>query len=521
MLDNLNQTMVIWGTIVVVVFPCLTIALEEVVTRLQRQTSPLVNPIIQVRNFIMPLVALLIVVTEILQLPVVHPITKTLATLLGLASILVLLNFLSVVCVDQAPSYPWQIQIPNLLFQCARLFILLSVSGYVASTVWNVDLGKVAQALGVGSLVIALALQDTLSNLVSGFLLIFEAPFKVGDYLRIGDVEGEVIELNWRAVRVMTGNKDVVIIPNGVLAKGSIYNYTLLNGVHGQSIMVRFSYDDAPNRVREVLLEVASDTEGIEPDPAPSVRTISYDDFSISYELKYYVRDFTKKGGYRNRLMTRIYYAARRKGLTMPLPISLQYDSDRDLIPADQKPDAIAQRLKSLPYFHALREETIDRVAEQVVVEYYGLEEKVVEAGELDKAFYVILSGQVKLIYQGESNADQFEVTRLKKGDFFGEMVLLPTEPSLVTVSVIEDLRAISLPTSLLASLIQRNPRFAQDLNGLLSERRRTLDFMLDYRSRMSQRLLTSELNSVRNQDFSDSGLTDNDDGDDDGDDDE
>ena len=512
--DNLNQAMIVWGTIVVVVFPCVTIALEEVVTRLQRQASPLVSPVIQVRNFIMPLVALLIVAVEILSLPVVHPVAKALASLLGLASIVVLLNFLGVVCVDNAPQHSWQIRIPNLLFQCARLFVILSVSGYVASTVWNVDLGKVAQALGVGSLVIALALQDTLSNLVSGFLLIFEAPFKVGDYLRIGDVEGEVIELNWRAVRVMTGNKDVVIIPNGVLAKGSIYNYTLLNSVHGQSVVLRFSYEDAPNRVRSVLLDVALDTEGVEQDPAPSVRTISYDDFSISYELKYYVHDFTKKGGYRNKLMTRIYYAARRKGLTMPLPISLQYNVDRDLLPADQQPMAIAQRLKSLPYFQALREETIDRIAEKVVVEYYGIEENVVEAGELDEAFYVILSGQVKLIYEGEREEDNFEVTRLKKGDFFGEMVLLPTEASLVTVSVIEDLRAIALSMSLLASLIQRNPRFAQDLNGLLSERRRTLDFMLDYRARTSQRLLTAEFQPTVEQDFSDSGLDS--DGDDD-----
>ncbi|NJN62394.1 MAG: cyclic nucleotide-binding domain-containing protein [Coleofasciculaceae cyanobacterium RL_1_1] len=213
--------------------------------------------------------------------------------------------------------------------------------------------------------------------------------------------------------------------------------------------------------------------------------------------------------------MTRIYYAARRKGLTMPLPISLQYNVDRDLLPADQQPIAIAQRLKSLPYFHALREETIDRIAEKVVVEYYGAEENVVEAGELDEAFYVILSGQVKLIYEGEREEDSFEVTRLKKGDFFGEMVLLPTEASLVTVSVIEDLRAIALSMSLLASLIQRNPRFAQDLNGLLSERRRTLDFMLDYRARTSQRLLTAELQPTVEQDFSDSGL-DNDGDDDD-----
>ena len=509
MLENVNQTMVLWGTIVVIVFPCITIALEEVVTRLQRQASPLVNPVTQVRNFVMPLVALLIVAVEILQLPVIHPITKTLATLLGLAMILVLLNFLGVVCVDNAPTHSWQIQIPNLLFQCARLFIILTVAGYVASTVWNVDLGKVAQALGVGSLVIALALQDTLSNLVSGFLLIFEAPFKVGDYLRIGDVEGEVIELNWRAVRVMTGNKDVVIIPNGVLAKGSIYNYTLLNSVHGQSIVLRFSYDDAPNRVKEVLLEIACDTEGIEADPIPSVRTISYDDFSISYELKYYVRDFTKKGGYRNKLMTRVYYAARRKGLTMPLPISLQYSAEQTLCPADQQPESIAKVLKSRPYFQALREETLDRIAEKIVVEYYGVGENVIEAGELDEAFFVILSGQVKLIYEGKNEDERFEVAQLKAGDFFGEMVLLPTDASLVTVAVIEDLRAISLPMSLLANLIQRNPRFAQDLNGLLADRRRTLDFMLEYRARTSQRLLESNAASTITEDFSDSGLAD------------
>jgi len=510
--------MIVWGTIAVIVFPIITIALEEVVTRLQRSHSPLAKPIVQTRNLVMPIAALMIVTVKILQLPVSHPTAKALATLLGVASIIVLLQFLSEICVENSPKYRWQVQIPNLLFQCARLFVILGVGGYVLATVWDVDLGRVAQALGVGSLVIALALQDTLSNLVSGFLLIFEAPFKVGDWLRIGDVEGEVIELNWRAVRVMTGNKDVVIIPNGVLAKGSIYNYTLLNGVHGQSIPVRFSYDDPPNRVRQVLLEIAADTEGIESEPAPSVRTISYDDFSISYELKYYVRDFTKKGGYRNKLMTRIYYAVRRSGLTMPLPVSLQYNIDRDLVPADQQPDAIAQRLKSLSYFHALRPETLERIAQQVLVEYYGVGENVVEAGELDNSFYVILSGRVQIIYEGNSDEERFNVVQLGPGDFFGEMVLLPTEASLVTVHTLEDLRAIALPMALLAELIQRNPRFAQDLNSLLAERRRTLDFMRDYRARTSERMLAAAglLNGAARskEDLSDSAFDGDDDGD-------
>ncbi len=508
--------MLVWGTIVVIVFPCVTLALEESVTRLQRRASPIAKPIVQLRNFVMPLAALLIVAVNILQLPVTHPAVKALATLLGIASIFVVLQFLGEICVENSPQYRWQLQIPNLLFQCARLFVILCIGGYVLATVWNVDLGRVAQALGVGSLVIALALQDTLSNLVSGFLLIFEAPFKVGDWLRVGDVEGEVIELNWRAVRIMTGNKDVVIVPNGVLAKGSIYNYTLLNGLHGQGISIRFSYDDPPNRVREVLLEIAAETEGIEREPAPSVRTLSYDDFSISYELKYYVRDFTKKGGYRNKVMTRIYYAARRSGLTMPLPVSLQYTVDRDLVPADQQPTAIAERLQSLSYFQALRPETIERVAREVIVEYYGVGENVVEAGELDASFYVILSGRTQLIYEGVE--DRFDVAQLGPGDFFGEMVLLPTEASLVTVHTTQDLRAIALPMSLLAELIQRNPRFAQDLNSLLADRRRTLEFMRDYRARTSERMLAaagfSKSGKPSQEDLSDSSLEDDEDDD-------
>jgi small-conductance mechanosensitive channel len=121
----------------------------------------------------------------------------------------------------------WQIIMPNLLFQLVRALLVFGALTYLLAEVWNIDVKQIMGTLGIGSLVIALALQDTLSNLVSGFLLIIESPFKVGDWIKVGDIEGEVIEINWRAVRVRTIDRDVVIIPNGNLGKENICNFVL------------------------------------------------------------------------------------------------------------------------------------------------------------------------------------------------------------------------------------------------------------------------------------------------------
>ena len=123
------------------------------------------------------------------------------------------------------PEYKWQIAVPNLLYQVIRAAMVLGTIAYVLSTVWNVDLTQAAQALGVGSLVIALALQDTLSNLVSGFLLLTDSPFKKGDWIQVGNLKGQVVDINWRAVRLLTFDDDLLIVPNGSLGKQNILNY--------------------------------------------------------------------------------------------------------------------------------------------------------------------------------------------------------------------------------------------------------------------------------------------------------
>ena len=88
---------------------------------------------------------------------------------------------------------------------------------------WDADVGGLFTALGVGSIVIGLALQNAVGGVISGLLLLFEQPFKIGDWLDTGGVKGRVVEVNWRAVHIDTGN-GIQIVPNSTLSGASFTN---------------------------------------------------------------------------------------------------------------------------------------------------------------------------------------------------------------------------------------------------------------------------------------------------------
>ncbi|MCL1468769.1 mechanosensitive ion channel family protein [Argonema galeatum] len=468
----MEQSTLIWGLVLIVGFPLLSVALGEIIERLQRHKNPLIHFFGNFRRWTLPPLAILLVMRKILNLKEPHLFLQVVQSLFWVAVLYTSISLLNVVLTTKKKQYFWQIHVPNLLFQFARTVIIIGIGAYVLGEVWKVDLSSVLTALGVGSLVIALALQDTLSNLVSGFLLIFESPLKLGDWIRFQELEGEVIEINWRAVRLKTQDKDIVIIPNGVLGNETIYNYTMLDPLHAERIQVGFSYKDPPNRVKRVLRSAVLSTKDIVSEHEPEIGIKSYGDFSINYEVRFYIKNFIDLEKIRYEVMSRIYYVAKRNHLTMPYPVSIQYDGNlKDILPQDHEPE-ILEFLRTVPYFISLEREVINTLAQNATVEYYGADEKIVEAREFDTGFYIIMDGSVLLSVTDIHNQEQ-EISRLSKGDFFGEMVLLRGEPSVASVTVIDDLKAIAIEPDTVFSLAQKNPKFSLEMNQFVEERRK------------------------------------------------
>lgn len=310
----------IWAVTLVIGFPLLVIVLGEVSHRLQRRTKPLGATLQIVRNLVLPVFVFMLFIQYVLKVDANGNFVKSIETLFWICVLHASLSLVNAILFAEAEGDTWRSRVPKLLIDLSRLFLVLLGTAIVLATVWNADLAGLAAALGVSSIVLGLALQDTLGSIMSGIALLFERPFAVGDWLRIGDFVGQVIDMNWRAVRLQTLEREMVIIPHQVISGEIIRNFSRPLRLHADRVKIGFSYDDPPNLAKQVLKSTALATQGILTDPEPQILTISYDDFAITYEVKFFIEDYKDLEDIRDRFMTRVWYAAQRKNLTIPFP---------------------------------------------------------------------------------------------------------------------------------------------------------------------------------------------------------
>ena len=458
------------GVAVILCLPLLMIVLGELIHRLRRSGSPLAGVFSATRTLLVPLLAAWLIAARFFAVPSDGMPLQVVRTLFWIAlTYTLLLLFRNIVAAGGERKTSWQVIMPNLLFQLVRALLVFGALTYLLASVWKIDVSKIMGTLGIGSLVIALALQDTLSNLVSGFLLIIESPFKVGDWIKVGDIEGEVIEINWRAVRLRTIDRDVVIIPNGHLGKENICNFLLHDPLHAVRLKMDLSSADHPDLVQKTLQQVMFGIDGILHTPEPEVDPTEYKNTSIQYEIRFFITDYAKSEPISDEFLRRAYYAMRRAGLKFPYPDRIEQHN------APAVPDTAAgtarleAALKKQPLFAHLDETAVRSLADSASFELFGIGEKIVNAGTPDEAFFVLLAGKISLA--SESTARPF--AHLSEGDFLGEMVLLSGEPSPVTATVEETATVLRIDGAAINHLVHRLPRFALEISQFIDDRRK------------------------------------------------
>ncbi len=350
--------------------------------------------------------------------------------------------------------------------------MVLVVAPYVLSNIWQVDLGKLANAVGLGSFVIALALQDTLSNLFSGFLLLADRPFKIGDWIHYQDKWLQVIDINWRAVRVRGRDHTVTVIPNGLLARQLIQNAGAEDSPYRMVLSINFYSQDPTNVVKQVLEEILMTTEGVLKDPAPVVHTTGYGAFEITYAMRFTIR-FRDYLPMPDRIHSRIFYAAKRHKLT-PSPVHLRHYLDYNEVQLDDALEHIQEELRAAPLFNALDDDTVNELAEKAATRHHGAGERIVHQGASDVHLCSIRRGSAVLSAL-DRDGEAHEITRLGPGDFFGEMNLLRAGPSPVSVTTLDDLQVLIIDHETINQLFHHNPGFAMMMSDFVENRRKAI----------------------------------------------
>jgi small-conductance mechanosensitive channel len=192
----------------------------------------------------------------------------------------------------------------------------------------GIQITPILTALGVGGLAVALALQDTLSNLFAGVHLLADKPIRVGDYVKLADaVEGHVVDIGWRSTRVRMLQNVVVTIPNKRVAESVITNYDLPESRMALPIRVAVDYGADPDLVERILLDEAKqalteEVTGLLSEPEPTARLIpGFGEYSLDFTLVCHVKSFTDQFLVQHELRKRILRRLTAEGIRIPVQV--------------------------------------------------------------------------------------------------------------------------------------------------------------------------------------------------------
>lgn len=213
------------------------------------------------------------------------------------------------------------IQIQTLpLFENLAKVIIIAMAIYMIFSVWGINMTAWLASAGVAGIAIGFAAKDTLANLISGVLILTDAPYKIGDYIILDTGErGEVTHIGIRSTRMLTRDDVELTIPNSIMGNSKVVNES--GGPYEKfrfRIDIGVAYGSDLEKVREVLVEEATKNESVCKSPSPRVRFRTFGDSALNFQLMCWVNQPWMRGRVVDALLMSIYKRFMQEGIEIP-----------------------------------------------------------------------------------------------------------------------------------------------------------------------------------------------------------
>ncbi|MGF6574855.1 small-conductance mechanosensitive channel [Paraburkholderia sp. GAS333] len=315
---------------------------------------------------------------------------------------------------------------------------------------------------GALAVVLGLAIQSTLNDVFSGAVLNATQPFRLGDWVTIGDAEGKVIESNWRATSLLNGQGNLVVIPNSVAARANIVNANQPPHTHGISVVLALSPAIRPALVLSALANAALSSTDVLTDPKASANVRRATNDAIEYEIVCFVDSLDKTDEVRNRLYDFAYRHLLSRGVTL-----------HSLSVAEQgTPGADGKRilLRNVPIFQTLNDGELAELTARLITHEFDAGQTIYTASdESAHDLHIIARGVAKVTVRKEKEGEEVESRRLSPGDAIGQLGILAGVASAVVARALTRVTVYQLDKSVLTSLLTRRPEVAKEMCRLVS----------------------------------------------------
>src|SRR3989442_2895107 len=245
--------------------------------------------------------------------------------------------------------------IGGIVFLVALLFVLSS--GYHAEA----QLKGLLAGSGVVAIIVGFAGQNLFAGIIGGISIQINRPYKVGDWLQVGERFAEVREINWRSTRLCTNDDIYLDIPNNEMVSHQIVNLHYPTEIHAMRIRVGVEYHVPPNRVKDALVRAAQSANNVLAHPPVRVFLVDFGDHAVIYEIKFYMGNHSRINEINDAVRTNVWYELKRQGITIPFPIRTLH-VERRAPAAYEDYDEARTILREEPLFECLSDAQIDNL---------------------------------------------------------------------------------------------------------------------------------------------------------------
>lgn len=357
------------------------------------------------------------------------------------------------------------------IFRDLLMLVLYAVTVMlVLRATTKVDLTSLLATSAVLSVIVGLGLQETLGNIFSGLSMQLQKPFEPGDWVRYGNHLGQVVGIGWRATRLVTHTNERLEIPNVLLSKEVLINYTA--AAVAEDLRIGLTTDRPPNQVKEVLMAVLRGTPGVLATPEPHVRVVGYGESSIDYSMRFWLADYGIHEAARDSILSNVWYALKRNGIEIPFPT-------RTLLMGTQQSDSeqpqaqerrLLRELRQVDFLRALSDEDLAALLPNCRIHQFGPDEVLMHEGGPGDCLHILRRGEVEITARAPGGG-QVHLGNLTAPAFFGEIALMTGEPRTASVIARSEVEVVELNHHAFADLFHRRPSTLDEISAVMATR--------------------------------------------------
>ena len=351
----------------------------------------------------------------------------------------------------------------KILLSLISFLAMLALAATGLHGIVGVDLGSLMTSSAILTAVVGLSMQDTIGSLFSGLLIQMEKPFQVGDWIKVGEQEGQVAEVTWRYTKLVTLAQNHLLIPNNVIAKERLLNISQPIPQASVTVSIPAPLDVPPVKVSSALEDVLRRSRLVAPLPAPRVRLHEIGQDHMVFRVAFYVQDFDDAVAARSEVLSAAWYEFRKHGIAIPPPQRMMLEAPEPR-PSGPTPE-LTKLLAGVGMFSGMGPDELGLVVECAGMRAFLPGAAIVTRGQNSTTMFIIVEGAVSVRIGAK------ELAALGPGEMFGEMALLTGEPRKADVVATLNTTCLELDREAFRTVLEHNQVLMDNVMRIFKER--------------------------------------------------